>query len=171
MADHSPNASEPQEEVFISWTSPSRVFKKRDKEYFTNIGAIVFLLVIILVFAREFMLIAAVLGIVFFVYALATVPPEDIKHKISNFGIETGGKLYRWNELTDFWFEEQWHQTMLVVRRPLSPRLLLLVPHEEKEKVKDIVASHIPFREEPDKGWVDNAASWLSQKVPLEKPS
>ncbi len=160
-----------EEEVLLAWTSPSRLFKKRDREYFTNIGAIVFLLTIILVFAREFVLIAAVLSIVFLIYVLSTVPPEEVSHRITNLGIESAGHFYRWEELADFWLEEQWGQTMMVLRPYLSPRVLILLGSQNKENVREIIAKHIPFREEPQKTWVDNAASWLTRKIPLEKPT
>ena len=55
---------EERKEVYLAWASPSRLFKKRDREYFTNVGAIVVLLIVILNFAREFLLIAAVVSIV-----------------------------------------------------------------------------------------------------------
>ena len=171
MERESPRVTgEPAEKVYLSWSSPSRLFKRRDKEYFTNIGAIVFLLTIILVFAREFVLIAAVVSIVFLIYVLSTVPPEDIKHKITNLGIESGGHFYRWEELVDFWFEEQWGQVKLEIRAYAQPHVIILLGSESKEKVREIIAKYIPFREEPEKTWVDNAANWLSQKVPLEKP-
>lgn len=164
-------AGEAKEEVYLSWSSPSRLFKKRDKEYFTNIGAIVFLLTIILVFAREFVLIATVISIVFLIYVLSTVPPEDIKHKITNLGIESGGHFYRWETLVDFWFEEQWGQTMIKIRSYTSPQIIILLGTSSKEKIQESIAKHIPFREVPEKSWVDNAASWLSNKIPLEKPA
>src|SRR3989344_9292323 len=104
------------EEVYAAWSSPSRPFKKRDKEFFVNILAIVFLLSVILVFIREFVLIATVLSIVFLIYVLATVPPEMVKHRITNMGIESAGHFYRWEECADFWFEGQWGQTMLGLR-------------------------------------------------------
>lgn len=157
-------------QTLLSWSSPSRLFKKRDREYFTNIAAIVFLLTIILVFAREFMLIAAVLSIVFLIYVLSTVSPEEVHHKITSLGIESTGHFYRWEELADFWFEEQWGQTMMVLRPYLAPRAIILLGNQEKEKVRDLVAKHIPFREEPQRTWVDSAASWLTRKIPLEKP-
>lgn len=160
-----------KEEVYIEWTSPSRLFKKRDKEYFTNIAAIVFLLSIILVFAREFVLIAAVVSIVFLIYVLSTVPPEEVKHKITNLGIESAGHFYRWETVADFWFEEQWGQTMLVLHPYLSPRVIILLGSQNREKVREPVARHIPFKETPEKTWVDNAATWLTQKIPLEKPA
>jgi hypothetical protein len=161
----------PKEEIYLSWTSPSRIFKRRDKEYFTNIGAIVFLLSVILVFAREFVLVAAVLSIVFLIYVLSTVPPEDVKHIISNLGIESAGHFYRWETLGEFWFEEQWGQGMLVIHPYFGPRILILLGSEDRNSVKNAVAKHIPYREQPEKSWVDSAASWLSHKIPLEKPS
>jgi len=36
--------------------------------------------------------------------------------------------------------------------------------------VKELIGDRIPFREQPQKNWVDNAATWLTKKVPLEKP-
>ncbi|MFZ5845394.1 MAG: hypothetical protein ACOY0S_02915 [Patescibacteria group bacterium] len=162
---------EKREEVYLEWSSPSRLFKKRDREYFTNIGAIVFLLTVILVFAREFLLIAAVLSIVFLIYVLSTVPPEEVKHRLTNLGIESAGHFYRWETLAEFWLEEQWGQTLLVIRPILGPRIIILLADQDRAHVREIVAKHIPFREQPEKTWVDNAASWLTKKIPLEKPS
>ncbi len=160
-----------QRKVLLTWTSPSRLFKKRDKEYFTNIGAIVFLLIVILVFAREFLLIAAVVSVVFLIYVLSTVPPEDITHHITNLGIESADHVYRWDELSSFWFETQWDQTMLQIQPFMGARIILLLGHEHKEKIRELMSEYITYRETPDKSWVDNAATWLSEKVPLEKPT
>jgi len=160
-----------QQEVLLAWSSPSRLFKKRDKEYFTNIGAIVFLLIIILVFAREFLLIAAVISIVFLIYVLSTVPPEDVSHRITNLGIESAGHYYRWEELSEFWFEEQWGQALLILRPVFGTRIIILLGVQDKALVRKLIAQYIPFREKPEKSWVDNASSWLSKKIPLEKPS
>ena len=160
----------PKEEIALSWSSPSRLFKRRDKEYFTNIGAIVFLLTVILVFAREFVLVGAVLSIVFLVYVLSTVPPEDVKHSISNIGIESAGHFYRFEGLVEFWFEEQWGQTLLILRPIMGSRIIILIGTMEKKRVQEALKQYVAFREQPEKSWVDNAASWLSKKVPLEKP-
>ncbi len=165
------NEKEVRQEVLLSWTSPSRLFKKRDKEYFTNIGAIVFLLIIILVFAREFLLIAAVVSIVFLVYVLSTVPPEEVSHRITNLGLESAGHFYRWEELMEFWFEEQWNQTMLVLRPIVGTRIIVLLGKEDKAQIRKLIVEYIPFREHPEKTWVDNAAHWITEKIPLEKPS
>ena len=166
----SPKQDSREEEVYAAWSSPARLFKKRDREFFVNILAIVFLLSVILVFVREFVLIAAVLSIVFLIYVLSTVPPEMVKHRITNMGIESAGHFYRWEECADFWFEEQWGQTTLVLRLFVEPRLMILLGDQKKEKMREFVAAHIPYREEPDRNWVDNAARWITEKIPLEKP-
>ncbi len=171
MADTADTQEEVKQEVFLAWVSPSRLFKRRDKEYFTNIGAIVFLLIIILVFAREFLLIAAVVSIVFLVYVLSTVPPEEVSHRITNLGIESAGHYYRWEELSEFWFEEQWGQGTLVLQPALGTRIIILLGAQDKTLVRKLIAQYIPFRENPEKSWVDNASSWLSKKIPLDKPS
>ncbi len=171
MENETAPAKEEKQEVYLSWSSPSRLFKKRDKEYFTNIGAIVFLLTVILVFAREFLLIAAVLSIVFLIYVLSTVPPEEVNHRLTSLGMESAGHFYRWEELSEFWFEEQWGQVILVIRPVFGPRIIILLGVQDRAKVRGIMAKHVPFREQPEKSWVDNAASWLTKKIPLEKPS
>jgi hypothetical protein len=162
---------EKKQEVFLSWNSPSRLFKRRDKEYFTNIGAIVFLLIIILIFAREFLLIAAVVSIVFLVYVLSTVPPEEVSHRITNLGLESAGHFYRWEELVEFWLEEQWGQTILVLRPVIGMRIIVLLGKEDKVQVRKLITQYIPFREQPEKTWVDKATNWITEKIPLEKPS
>src|SRR3990167_11091049 len=129
---------EVRQEVLLAWSSPSRLFKRRDKEYFTNIGAIVFLLIVILIFAREFLLIAAVVSIVFLIYVLSTVPPEDVEHRITNLGIESAGHFYRWDTMSEFWFEEQWGQRFIVLRPVLGVRTIILLGNEEKDKVREL---------------------------------
>lgn len=171
MDTQSAKNSIPQEEIFLEWVSPARLFKKREKEYFINIGVIIFTFSIILIFAREVLLILALLALFFLIYVLSTVPPEDVKHKITNLGIESAGHFYRWEDLADFWFEEQWGQTMLILRPYLTTRTIILLGTQSKEKVRKIIAEYIPFREEPQKTWVDNAGKWLSEKIPLEKPT
>ena len=169
MNNQAEKPDENHEEVLLTWTSPSRVFKRRSREFYTNIGAIVFLIVVILVFAKEFAFILAIVSIVFFLYAVYSVPPEDIRHRITNLGIESAGHFYRWEMLHEFWFEEQWGQKMLVLRPYFGARTILLLGDVDREEVRNIVAKYIPYREIPDKTWVDNAANWLSRKIPLEK--
>jgi hypothetical protein len=157
--------------VYIQWKSPSRLFKKRDKDFFRNVAAIVFLLLVILIFAREFALIIAVISVSFLVYVFSTIPPEEVEHTISNKGIDSAGRTYDWENLLAFWFEKQWDQQMLILTMENGARLTMLLGGVEEQQLKEILSRFLRYEEEPQKTFVDNAARWLSKKVPLEKPS
>ncbi|TSC53107.1 MAG: Uncharacterized protein LiPW16_485 [Microgenomates group bacterium LiPW_16] len=160
-----------QEQIFISWRSPSRPFKKRQKEFFTTIGAIVFLLAVILVFIKEFLLIGVILALAFVAYVLATVEPEEVEHKITTNGLESARHFYKWEELAGFWFWEKWGQPVLIVVTKLRfpGRVVILIGGQDQEKIKNILSKYLKFYEKPEKNWMDDAAKWLAEKVPLEK--
>jgi hypothetical protein len=73
--------------------------------------------------------------------------------------------------LVDFWFEDQWGQTLLQIRPVIGVRITILLGTQKKEHVHELLAKYIPYREKPLVSWVDNAAKWLTDKVPLEKAS
>ena len=156
---------------FLSWKAPSRPFKKRDKDYYLTVGLIIFLLIIILFFIKEWVAVAAVLAVAFVSYVLSTVPPEEVAYEITDKGLRSFGRFYRWEELGEFWFEEKWKQKILVtsLRPPFLGRVHLMLGEIEKEKVKQILSQSLPFREEPEKTWTEQAADWLAKKFSLEK--
>ncbi len=159
-----------QEETLLTWKSPSRPFKKREKEFFTTIAAIVFLLAVILVFVKEFLLIGAIVSLAFVAYVLATIPPEIVEHRITTLGIESAGHFYKWDQLIDFWFGKKWEQEILYIASKLKfpGRLVILIEEKEKEKIKTELSKYLTFKEKPVVSWMDNAGKWLGEKVPLE---
>jgi len=155
----------------LSWKAPSRPFKKRDKDYYLTVGAIIFLLITILFFIKEWMAIAAILAVAFVSYVLSTVPPEEVTYEITDKGLRSFDRFYRWEEMGEFWFEEKWGQKMLIVtfRPPFLGRVHLMLGEMEEEKVKNILSQNLPFRERPEKSWSEQTADWLAKKFPLEK--
>ncbi|HUS51879.1 MAG TPA: hypothetical protein VMX77_00230 [Candidatus Bathyarchaeia archaeon] len=158
--------------TLLSWQSAARPFKKRDREYFTTIGAIVFLLAVILLFLKEWLLIAVIIALMFVAYILSSVPPEEVDHQVTTRGIKTGNRHYDWEDLGSFWFSERWKQAILHVGTKLRfpGQLLILLGSQDKEEIKNVLGKHLDFTE-PEPTWMDNAAGWLSRKVPLEKSS
>lgn len=156
--------------TLLKWTAPVRPFKKRDREYYTTIAAIVFLLAVILLFLKEWLLIAVMVALMFVAYVLATVAPESVEHELNTRGILTGGKLYKWEDIVRFWFTKKWHETILHLDTKLKfpGRLMLLLGDQDEETVKEIIAKHVQF-EVPEKTFMDRSAAWLSAKIPLEK--
>jgi hypothetical protein len=159
------------EKVLLIWKAPARAFKERSREYFTTIGAIVLLVAIILIFIREFLLVAVILAFAFVAYVLASVKPEEVEHTITTRGIRTGGKFYRWDTLGRFWFEDKFGNQLLVIETMLSfpNRLILLLNHGvTQETVVEALRRYL-LNETPMPGFLDKAGDWLSKKVPLEE--
>jgi len=155
--------------MLIEWEAPVRLFKKRDREYFSTIGAIAFLLIIILLFLKEWLLIVVIIALSFVSYVLATVPPGKTKHRITNRGVSTGGRNYFWPELGRFWFRKKWGQGILEIETifGLPRRLMLLLGEANKEEIKKILSDYL-LEEKPEKAWMDRASDWLSKQMPLE---
>ncbi|MFH0942668.1 MAG: DUF5673 domain-containing protein [Candidatus Beckwithbacteria bacterium] len=166
-----PEPEKPVElKTLLKWEAAVRPFKKRDREYYTTIAAIVFLLAVILLFLKEWLLIAVLIALMFVAYVLATVTPEKTEHEITTSGVVTGDKIYPWKELKRFWFSEKWKEVILNIETNLKfpGRLMMLLGGADKNKVKELLQKQVQF-EEPEKTFMDRSAKWLSDKIPLEK--
>ncbi len=155
--------------VLLSWKAPLRVFKRRDREFWTTIGSIVFLLAIILFFIKEWLLIAVIIALVFVYYVLSSVEPEEVEHEITTRGVRFAGRDFLWEELGQFWFSERWAQKILCLelRHKFPGRLELLLGETDEKKIKDLLLKYLP-EETPQPSFVERASKWLSEKIPLE---
>lgn len=159
----------PKIKTLLSWKAPARPFKRRNREYYTTIGAIVFLLAVILLFLQEWLLIAVMVSLAFLAYVLASVPPETVEHGLTNKGVRTGGKLYPWEDLQRFWFSNKWGQALLTIesKQGIPGQLVLLLGDKDKVTVRKAISEYLE-ENRPEPAWGDRAARWLADKVPLE---
>lgn len=159
-----------EEKVLVRWDAPSRPYRKRDKEFYTTVGIIVFLVSLILFFAGQFLFIAVVVSLAFVAYVLNTVPPDHIHNSVTTFGIHTGDSLFYWEELGRFWFTESNKTKLLHVEtaRAFPGVLILLLDTVSEDELKKIMIKYAVF-EKPKPTWLDNAGKWLQEKFPLEK--
>ncbi len=155
--------------VLYSWQAPIRPFKKRDREFWTTVIAIVFLVGLILFFVKEWFLIAAIISLTFVYYVLSTVEPEKDEYKITNRGIIYGSQTYPWENVNQFWFSEKYGQRVVnfEVRGGLIGRITILIGEGEEKKIKEILLKYL-IEEEVKPNFLDKAADWVQKKVPLE---
>jgi hypothetical protein len=160
------------EEVLLTWEAPVRPFKKRGREFYSTAGAIAILVAVILIFLKEWFLIILIAAFLFFSYVLATIPPQKTEHRLTNKGILTNNKKYIWENLGRFWFSEQWGQKILNVETPgrFPGQLILLLGEQEEKDLEKILAKYLE-NETPKPGFMEKAGKWVSEKVPLEKPT
>ncbi|OGG07156.1 hypothetical protein A3D05_03585 [Candidatus Gottesmanbacteria bacterium RIFCSPHIGHO2_02_FULL_40_24] len=157
-------------QVLIEWTSPSHPYKKRSRLFYQTVATFTFLLVVIVFFLREFLLIGVILSVAFVIYAIYSVPPITVEHKITPLGFNNAGRLFRWNELAAFWFEEKWGIKMLVIQTHLSflSQIRAVLNDVSDEKVKKILDKYLLYVDKAPKSIIDRLSDWVSQNIPLE---
>lgn len=157
------------EKILLEWSAPSRPYKVRTREFYTTILSIAFLLGVILLLLKEFLLIGVIMAFAFLSYVLSTYKPDDAKHQITTLGIRTDGKLYAWDQLTNFWLKKQWDQEVIICKTVTSlPGVILLVlDHSKREDIINAIGEKIPLVK-PTDSFVDRASKWLGNKIPLE---
>lgn len=160
-----------EHDTLLEWSAPGRPFKKRDASFYQTIAAMVFLLIVILFFLQEFLVIGVVLAVVFVGYALASVPPDTVIHKITKKGIWAHETFFSFSELSQFWFEERLENLVLIIHVPnrRSKLIFLVVPRDKKDDVKLMLEKQIAFRERPLKTLLDKLSSWVMRAIPLEE--
>lgn len=157
------------EKLILEWTSPARPYKKRSREFYTTVLSIAFLLAVILLLLREFLLIGVIIAFAFLSYVLATHKPEDVLHQLTTKGIRTDGRLFEWTELTNFWMKKEWNQEMVICKtvKALPGVILMVIDPKKREQIIKAIGEKIPL-EKPEDSFVDKAGKWLGDKVPLE---
>jgi hypothetical protein len=157
-------------EVLFSWKGPSHPFKKRNRIYFQTIIAMTLLLVAIVFFLNDFLLIGVILAISFLVYAISSVPPIEVEHKITPMGIDDAGRFFKWIDLSSFWFEEKWGQQVLVIQTHLTfpVQIRAVISKESISTIKDMIGKYLLFHSKPVKSFVDKISEWITAKIPLD---
>lgn len=164
---------EPQEVVvrqapekdLVTWTAPSRPFKRRDRQFYVTTFAIAGIVSLVLFLAEGFMPVLLIISLVFLYYVLSTVAPEKIEYKITNRGIKIAGRETGWQNLSRYWFTKRLDSDLMVVETFLIPgRLELVIDPGIKEALKKEVSVYIPYEEVPASG-LDRVTNWVSGKL------
>lgn len=158
--------------TLLSWKASSRPYVKRNRSYYTYATVIVALIVLISLLAQWFLLVGAVLALLFLIYVINFVPPDEIEYKISTQGVTIGDHFYHWQELNSFWFiNKDGFRLLYIATQIRFPAVLIIVLGEEsEEEVKKTVAKFLPFHEIPPKTLIDRWSEGLQKHFPLENP-
>jgi hypothetical protein len=146
------------------WQAFSRPFRRRSAKWIFYLLVLVATIILVLLFLQEFFAALPILALALLAYVLATVPPEIIENEITTQGINVDRHSYLWEELDDFWFAEKYSFTVLEIDTFLSwpRRLFVIIKKEDQEKVKQLLAKYIPYRELPKRFWLDGVAEAFS---------
>jgi len=157
--------------VYNKWSAPGRTFKKRGKEYFVNLGVLVFFISLIFLFFKEFIVIITIWVLFGIFYIFSTVEPEQVTHRITSSGVDFAGFEYKWRDLSSFFFSKKNGANVLNLNtvKPLPGRIYLILNSDtDLDKLYDILKEHISFIEKPINNWFDKLIESLSDKFSLE---
>ncbi len=163
-------SSEAGDNALLKWRALERPFKERDQSWFTTVAVIVVLTSFVALFLKEFLLLGVIFAVTFVSYLLATKRPDFVSHEIKAEGIESGDKMYSWDNLERFWFKDLGGEEALVVtlKRGFPSQLFLLLGDVSAEEVKDILSDYLEYVPAPQEDWMEKSAHWFSQKVGLD---
>ncbi|MBN1617968.1 hypothetical protein JW887_01335 [Candidatus Dojkabacteria bacterium] len=144
-----PNDKEPivQRDVYYTWHAPSRHFKKMDMKRFWLIVAVVLGTFVILAILGQYWLMAAIASVLFLVYAVGTVPPVDIEHRITSLGIESANAEFLWKDMKTYFYSQKDRQLILNVDTNLrfTPRLIMLVDKKQLDETNEILFTKLKY--------------------------
>ena len=164
-----PYQNQPQpEQLVLEWKAASRPYRKRNRQYYTTVGAIIFLLILILLAMNQFLPIAVVLVTAFFAYVLSAVPPEVVVNQITTYGIRTDQNFYAWDEMGRFWFETVAKQRILKIEINRFPNQFTLLTGDINKKDMIELLSEALVMQQPEKTSFEKAAAWLQHAIPLD---
>jgi hypothetical protein len=159
-------------QTLLSWKAVSRPFRKKDRSYYTTVLILIGLISLIALLAGERLLIGVLLALLFLIYVLNFVSPEEIDYKLSTQGITIGDHFYHWWELDSFWFSEKDNFKILnVLTRIRFPgQLIIVLGDVSQEEVKRVCARFLPFHEIAPKSTLEKWSETLQKHFPLENP-
>lgn len=147
-------------EYLYSWKAPERHWKPKDRAWYVIYAFFFTVLVAFLALINEWVLILAVVAFAFLWFVQGSVEPQTTEHIISSVGIKTFNKLYRWNEIKNFWFSQKkdfitLNLDLLDVEKPdafFKRRLSLIIKNEDIDKIFELLFNFIEYGDPEDVG-------------------
>lgn len=158
--------NEPERDLVV-WRAAARPFKKRDREFSITVISISAVIGLILFFIEGWLPVAVVVSIVFLIYVLTTIAPEEIDYKITTRGIVISGSRNSWNTLGRFWFSSRFDSELLIVESAnLAGRIEVVIDPTKKDEMTRELSRYLLLEEVPPSR-IERTANWLSRRMSL----
>lgn len=154
----------------FEWKAPERYEVQLNKKSFLIILLITLIFIVLLAILGKYYLIAAIISVLFVLYAASSTKPLTVTHKITARGIDTAGKLYEWYMLEDFYFSKKGNMYTLMVQTKLNfPKALVLLCNEkDKDPLFVILQKNLLYKDIRRKQSKIDIISY-GEYIPLEK--
>jgi hypothetical protein len=167
--DPTPKRKVVQNIKLFEWSAPDRYQFKFSNKWFLIIVVASLFFSLLLAILGNYLLMAAIMSMLFLLYALGTTKPVKVKHKITARGIDTGGRLYEWYLLDKFFFAKKEKTIFLIVETKLNfpGTLIFLIKKEDKDPVFILLQDKLLYKDIRKWKWLDELS--YGEYIPLEK--
>lgn len=157
--------------TLLSWHAPDRIYHKKGREYYINIILIILIIEVLLFLFHQFTLMILIVTFGFLVFALAVMPPNTTRYRISSQGIALDESFFLWRELYDFYFTQREGQDVLHIRTAeyYPGEVVVHLGEMHKEQIISVLVQFLPYRESVQKTFMEKSGDWLSNTFPLDK--
>ncbi len=166
-----PSREQPHPQEIFSWVAPMRPYKKQSTGILRFYLAVTLLMTLLVFFFGDRILILPIWSTLFVIYILTVTPPPVAENRITKFGIDIAGRMYRWEDLSHFYFVKRFDYDVLTImsQQEKGTHLYLVVPDEKiKARLMQILGEHLVYLKEPIPTATDRMAMWLTSLMPDE---
>lgn len=153
----------------FTWEAPDRVQLKHNNKSFLILVACSLAFILFLAILGHYFLMGSIIALVFLIYVLGTTKPKQVSHTITARGIDTGGRLYEWYLLKNFYFTKKDNQVFLFVETFLNfpGALIFLLEEKERGALFVLLQEKLLYKDIRKQDWLDKKN--FGNYIPLEK--
>lgn len=153
----------------FEWESPIRVPFAFEMNSFLIIVALCLFFILFLAILGHYLLMFAIIALLFLIYVSGTTKPVDVKHQITARGIESLDVLYEWYMLDNFYFTKKKDNYILILETNLRfpSQLFILIDKKDIETIFLLLQDQLLYKD------IKKQSSWEKMNngeyIPLEK--
>ena len=153
----------------FEWESPIRVPFAFEMKSFFLIVALCLFFILFLAILGHYLLMFAIIALLFLIYVSGTTKPVDVKHQITARGIESLDVLYEWYMLDNFYFTKKKDNYILILETNLRfpSQLFILIDKKDISTIFLLLQDQLLYKD------IKKQSSWEKMNngeyIPLEK--
>jgi multisubunit Na+/H+ antiporter MnhG subunit len=131
-----------------TWTAPDRIVPRKPKSWYTIVGLISIVCIFLSILMGNFMLVFAILAIIFLIYVISTVPSQIVECAITNKGVRVQDEVFLWNDIDHFWISKRDEQLVINIElKEFKGRIIVLVGSGDVDRIVMEMVKHEDYRE------------------------
>lgn len=144
----------PAEGIFrklYEWEAPERQWFPKTRAWYVVYAFFFIFIIFIAALLQEYIFIVAIISFSFLWFIQGSIAPQTTLHIITSIGIRAFDQLYKWNDITHFWFSYKGDTLFLnldIISEDtpnFNRRIPLIIKKGEDQKIFDLLLPYIDY--------------------------